>query len=104
MSLEGQLWEASEEKLYGSGAGCAHPSVEWVPCPTCGARVGQLCREDNGEPKLSRHYRRCSAFRALRQIWKQAGLEDAALRPTHRRSRAELRRLIDQKRRRSSAL
>jgi hypothetical protein len=96
MSLEAELWEASEEKLYGYGAGHAHPSVEWVTCPLCGAAPGRLCHE-GGVPKLSRHYMRCYAFDEVRRLWREAGLEYGRGHRSNRRSRAELRRLLSLK-------
>lgn len=93
MSLEAELWEASEEKVYGYGAGRAHPSVQWVPCPVCYAKPGELCHE-GGVPKLGRHYRRCDAFREVQQLWKEAGLDERAGRTNGRRTREELLRLL----------
>jgi len=67
MSASGILWTASPIKYYGYGAGRAHPSVEHVACPVCKAPKGSLCTEDNGDPKLSRHYRRCDTYRDLKR-------------------------------------
>lgn len=99
MSLEGEFWEAEEEKLYGTGAGCAHPSVEWVACPLCGAPAGHLCRDDDGNPKLTRHASRCSAFREIKRLWVSAGLEPSPHCSPGRRRRTELLREWAHKRR-----
>ncbi len=63
MSLHGLQWEASKTKRYGYGAGDAHPSVEHVLCPVCGAPPGKLCMGHNWEPTLERHYMRCRAYK-----------------------------------------
>lgn len=67
MSLEGILWTASPVKHYGYGAGRAHPSVQWVQCPFCGAPKGTLCPGSDGEPHLDRHYARADAYRDLKK-------------------------------------
>ena len=67
MSAAGTLWTVAPVKHYGYGAGRADPSVEHVACPVCKAPKGELCREDGGEPKLSRHHRRCAAYRDLKR-------------------------------------
>ena len=63
MSADGEQWEASTRKLYGYGKGRAHPSVEHVKCPNCGAEPGRLCFNEPKKPKLGHHYSRADLFR-----------------------------------------
>jgi hypothetical protein len=62
MSASGREWVSAPVKLYGYGARHAHPSVEFVDCPVCGAAPGGLCTGADGEPYLGRHYLRAYAY------------------------------------------
>lgn len=62
MSAASEHWDGS----FGNGAGRTNPSVEYVACPYCKARVGKLCIGDYG-PKLSTHLHRRKAFQAFRR-------------------------------------
>jgi hypothetical protein len=52
---------------YGYNAGQAHPSVEHVACPVCGAPPGVLCMGATRR-KLGRHYKRAYAYRDLKRV------------------------------------
>ena len=51
-------------KTYGYGAGRAHPCVEFVRCPHCKQRIGQLCKGSKGV-KFDTHYVRRGAYQRL---------------------------------------
>ena len=51
-------WDGS----YGYGAGKAHPCVEHVQCPVCGAPKGKLCMGSRGFVKFDRHYKRAELY------------------------------------------
>jgi hypothetical protein len=83
MSSSAILWQMNPNREYGYGAGRAHPSVELVTCPHCGAPPDSLCMSASGRLILGRHFARCDAMKEFKTQEREGNVQ----RPRPRRTR-----------------